>query len=707
MDTINIKNYLTEKGISYIEHNGELIAHCFFNNCDTDSSPKEGHLYFNADTGQYQCKKCNEIGNIVTLKRYFGDIGKSKPSIDDIIIKNKIIPDNIRTYLNNRGITDELIETHRIGFGNFYKKQWIIIPVPDETGKIITLKLRKNPYDHEQKPKYLHYPSTGNKTTLYGIENLKNETDLIVICEGELDQIIASAQGIPAISSTGGCSTFKDEWITKLEPISKIYICLDNDKAGTDASKELANKILEQHPEKQVYITTLPQMKDGKDITDYFVFNRGNVDDFFNEFSSLVTKETISRVIAITSKYKDISFHEWNHKIANNFANLAFPAEIAASVLTQTLINDITNPFGVVFVGMPAAGKTITLNFFSDIEGLTFCTDKFTPASFVSNATNVKKEELKDIDLLPKIKNKGFIVRDMATLFSKREDDLNESLGLLTRIFDGEGLAVDSGVYGHREYKGDYFFTFLAASTPIPPKVWKMMGNLGSRLFFYNIVSPKKTEDDLKLQLQNNPHKQKEVSCRNITKDFLFSLWSKHPNGIDWDRNKDSEGVIEVIVRCSLLLSNLRGVVNMWKETDGSEVVYSYTQPIIEQPDRLNQLFYNLARGHAVVQGRNYLTLEDIKPVISLALQSADSIRTLLFNNLLKRGGVMKTTQVEQVLNCSKPTALKEMQTLKILGLCTISDEPLSGYQGNAEKELVLNEEYRWFTSEEYKNLIA
>jgi len=47
------------------------------------------------------------------------------------------------------------------------------------------------------------------------------------------------------------------------------------------------------------------------------------------------------------------------------------------------------------------------------------------------------------------------------------------------------------------------------------------------------------------------------------------------------------------------------------------------------------------------------------------------------------------------------------MQTLKILGLCTISDEPLSGYQGNAEKELVLNEEYRWFTSEEYKNLIA
>ena len=45
----------------------------------------------------------------------------------------------------------------------------------------------------------------------------------------------------------------------------------------------------------------------------------------------------------------------------------------------------------------------IAINFFDGIKELTYSTDKFTPASFVSSAANVAKEDLADVDLLPRI----------------------------------------------------------------------------------------------------------------------------------------------------------------------------------------------------------------------------------------------------------------------------------------------------------------
>ena len=71
---ITIKEYLSKKGIGYRESGRELIAKCIFSNCDLNSRENEGHLYFDIDTGQYQCKKCDAKGNIITLQKYFGDV---------------------------------------------------------------------------------------------------------------------------------------------------------------------------------------------------------------------------------------------------------------------------------------------------------------------------------------------------------------------------------------------------------------------------------------------------------------------------------------------------------------------------------------------------------------------------------------------------------------------------------------------------------
>src|SRR3989344_6493489 len=396
----------------------------------------------------------------------------------------------------------------------------------------------------------------------------------------------------------------------------------------------------------------------------------------------------------------DVTFAEWRETVQRNFPELVFPAEVSLAVVSQILITEITNPFALVLVDVPASGKTITLNFFAEIEGLSYATDKFTPASFVSNAANVKKKDLQEVDLLPRIQYKTLLVRDFATLFSKRDDDLAELMGLLTRVLDGEGLNTDSGVHGKRHYVGEYLFMMLGASTPIPPKVWKLMGALGSRLFFLRMNAQDKSEEELIEQLVTQTAKNKERECRTITKELLYTLWRKYPNGFDWDRAKDKKEFLAVIVRCAQLLAHLRGNINVWKEWDEEGRVYNYNPPTIEKPDRINQLLYNLARGHALVCGRTQINEDDLKLVIEIATDSAPTIRSKLFRKLLEKNGVMSTGEVEIALDCSKPTALKEMETLKFLGICYFASNSY-GQVGEPEKEIHLVEAFKWFLGEE------
>src|SRR5439155_20871051 len=106
------------------------------------------------------------------------------------------------------------------------------------------------------------------------------------------------------------------------------------------------------------------------------------------------------------------------------------------------------------------SGKTIVLNFF-DVPELVYTTDNFTPAAFVTHASNVKRQDLDRVDLLPRIRYRTLIARDLAPLFGAKKDDVTKSLGILTRVLDGQGLETDSGLHGQRGYRGDYVFMLL------------------------------------------------------------------------------------------------------------------------------------------------------------------------------------------------------------------------------------------------------
>lgn len=390
------------------------------------------------------------------------------------------------------------------------------------------------------------------------------------------------------------------------------------------------------------------------------------------------------------------------------FPEYVLPAEIALSVVCQLAIKDITNPFGLVLVDVPSSGKTITLNFLRGLKELVYVTDDFSPASFVSNAANRKKEELDEIDLLPKIKDKVLLVRDLTPIFGKRDDDLLKMLGILTRVFDGEGLLINTGLHGQRGYEGKYRFMFLAGCTPFQHRVWKIMGNFGSRLFFLNLNTPDKDHIQLANQLRAKlSPKRKERKCREATCSLIDEVF-EGIRAVSWDKEQDQQNHLEEIAIMAKLVAGLRGTINVWQEEgrDG----FNYTAPQIEKPDRINQLFYNLARGHAVLCSRTKLEDEDIAVVLRVALSSAPMERVKFFKLLISNNGVLEVEDVVNELGFSYKTALRLVKVFEHLGI--VQDSLITkGYHVDedtprkAGRSVELLPCFSWFVGKRFKEL--
>lgn len=98
----------------------------------------------------------------------------------------------------------------------------------------------------------------------------------------------------------------------------------------------------------------------------------------------------------------------------------------------------------------------------------------------------------------------------------------------------------------------------------------------------------------------------------------------------------------------------------------------------------------NLARGHALSQGRTFITMEDIPIVIHTVLSSATIERVRLFELLITHKGVLTTSIICDSLSTSPPTARKTMTELRATKLVDdITDkEPYNSEMKHTHKVL-------------------
>jgi DNA-binding transcriptional MerR regulator len=396
-----------------------------------------------------------------------------------------------------------------------------------------------------------------------------------------------------------------------------------------------------------------------------------------------------------------ISFQEWQTVISSNFPYLWPYAEACASTVAVLLIKD-TQPLALVLQGAPSGGKTTTLDFFKGFP-FSHSTDKFTPRAFVSHVAQKSEAELKKIDLLPRLKGRVLITPDLTTLFGTKADELKETFSILTRVLDGRGLTIDSGVYGARGYDGDYMFTWIGATTPIPHSVWDLFGNLGARMYFMQIVKKNKSNQSYIVDLKQKNYRKKVDECNQATLRFLKGIWREER--MDWDSSRDADCIIEKIVGLAKLVTRLRGKINVVvKEEYGVEKTFN-SEPIIEEPERCIQALYALMRGHALIQGRTQVDNADLPVIIDVALSSAPWDRVNAFAYLLTRDSV-STKDLMIDLKCSRTKAIRTMKTLELLELVDLEGEPFSTSGGEQTGYVMrLKSEFSWFKSAEFRKL--
>jgi 5S rRNA maturation endonuclease (ribonuclease M5) len=237
--------------------------------------------------------------------------------------------DNIRSWLNKRGVSDDTIALFNIHTvtHEFMGEDTIVIPVHNTDGSFAFNKYRRNPFnEHPQLPKYTY--DKGGKVTLFGADKLK-EQGTIVVTEGELDTLVLTSLNISAVSSTGGAMSFQHEWVDVFGPEDDVYLCFDNDQAGAQGMV----RALEYLPNAKVVF--IPETPGVKDITD-FVSRGGDFHALLHtarSYTSLeeVTEERLNRL----AQWLPVRFHDEYIKVHTPAPKSFYPKEPFSGDTTQ------------------------------------------------------------------------------------------------------------------------------------------------------------------------------------------------------------------------------------------------------------------------------------------------------------------------------------------------------------------------------------
>lgn len=165
-------------------------------------------------------------------------------------------------YLQSRGITEQTATMFRLGFvrepemGHEPYVGKLAIPYLTPTG-VIDIRFRS--LNSDGGPKYMSRP--GATTHIYNISALGNDSDVLAICEGELDTVVATQAGFSAVGLPGA-NNWKSFYNRVLADWSKVILLCDGDNAGREMAKHLSREL------DNVFPVFMPE---GQDVNDVYL----------------------------------------------------------------------------------------------------------------------------------------------------------------------------------------------------------------------------------------------------------------------------------------------------------------------------------------------------------------------------------------------------------------------------------------------------
>jgi twinkle protein len=290
--------YIRSKGLEHKMQSGQAVLKtCPF--CGDQKS----HFYMDQDEGAFYCHKCQERGNLITLKKHYGDYEERKtmnrphakpqgavreafpekdaPSVTpdekkamEAHARLLSDPDAMNYITTTRGISLETVKAFKIGLQiDQGGSRWLTIP-HYEKGELINIKSRSLP------PAKRDWRRVKDcRSILLNGDAIETHGDEIYIAEGEIDALTLIDQGIRnAVGITTGAGSFDPEWIDQLQAVKKIILCYDPDEAGQKGAREVARRLGYD----RCFNVVLPG---GQDVNEYFT---GGHDLF--DFQSIVNQ---------------------------------------------------------------------------------------------------------------------------------------------------------------------------------------------------------------------------------------------------------------------------------------------------------------------------------------------------------------------------------------------------------------------------------
>lgn len=257
---------------------GECRAYC--PNCENPETSKSPSASFNFNAEVWHCMSCGKGGGFRTLLRIVKERGvapakgndnvvpigsKPLPTVKQLKVWHKSLMSRaqIKKKMNeDRGLTDKSLAKFLIGWDG----QRYTIPIYDAEGKLVNVR-RYKPNAREHKDKMWSYAAGHGSARIDGWDVLA-EHDKVLLCEGEMDRRVAMQHGLPAVTHTGGASTFKMEWASAFAG-KIVYVAYDEDATG-DKGADTVARVLKETAD-AVYRVKLGTNINGGDVTDFFV----------------------------------------------------------------------------------------------------------------------------------------------------------------------------------------------------------------------------------------------------------------------------------------------------------------------------------------------------------------------------------------------------------------------------------------------------
>jgi len=221
-------------------------------------------------------------------------------------LENSTGADEVNTYLTSRGYSSEDIKAMELGYIPDQNKLFKYLLSKGHNQSLIdeVVKLNKGigsthsltiPYRSGGSVKGFKFRTTGDATPKYlnstgldrigGFFNLlgiKGDKDIVIV-EGELDSLSATARGVENVVATGGSSIASDQVKDAIKRGAKSFtLCLDTEPGKEEeTAKRLTSaiEVIMGEGVNRVYIVTLPDLGGGKTDPDRLIKESG-VDAF-------------------------------------------------------------------------------------------------------------------------------------------------------------------------------------------------------------------------------------------------------------------------------------------------------------------------------------------------------------------------------------------------------------------------------------------